>query len=156
MSRPERIEASWRLLAPIPIQIAAIAINVAICIAIVRPQLSTFVPGNCVVAAVQIATQLSSITYNPRLIAADVAPITPAIFGKHCPCAQSDQQQKPSNCALHNCSPFDHRSKRSRDWNLENRFYRMQTLLADPSCKFYRSIQFFTKGTKEGEGFKPL
>jgi hypothetical protein len=49
-------------------------------------------PGRRVVSVVEIAPQFPPVTRNLPLIASDVAPFPPPIFGKHRSRTQSDQQ----------------------------------------------------------------
>jgi hypothetical protein len=65
-------------------------------VAILAPQLSSFVPRSRVVPVVQIAPQFAAITRNLCLImpevAPEVAPIPPPILSKHRSRTQSNQQ----------------------------------------------------------------
>src|SRR5208282_1395261 len=86
------------LLPPVPIQVAAIPVDVAI----LAPQLSSFMPCRRIVSVVEVAPQFPAVMHNPHLIAPDVAPVPPvAIFSKHRARAHSDQQQNPSHRAFH-------------------------------------------------------
>jgi hypothetical protein len=81
-----------RFLSPVPIQVTAILAQVAI----LAPQLSSFMPRSRVVPVVQIAPQFAAITRNLCLIMTDVAPevapIPPPIVSKHRSRTQSNQQ----------------------------------------------------------------
>ena len=82
------MEVYLRLLAPVPIQVAAIPVQIAI----LAPQLFSFMPCGPVVPVVEIAAQLPSVMRDLRLVAPDVTLPPPAIFGKHRSRTQSDQQ----------------------------------------------------------------
>jgi hypothetical protein len=84
-------------LAPIPVQIAAVTVDVAIFAA----EFAALVPDGSVAAAVQIVTQFASIQRNSVLVMPDVAPVAPCIVGKHRSRAHSQQQQNPSDCPFH-------------------------------------------------------
>jgi hypothetical protein len=92
-------------LPPIPIQIAAIAVQVAV----VMPQFPSFTTGSPVISTVPIAPEFPALMRNLRPVAPDIAPIPPAIRGKHRSRAHSDQQYNPRYHAFH--IPFSLRSQ---------------------------------------------
>jgi hypothetical protein len=76
-------------LAPIPVQIATVAIYIAVLAA----QLPALMPCARIISAVKIAPQLSPVVRDFGLVAPDVASITPSVFGKHRACTQPNQQK---------------------------------------------------------------
>ena len=128
------LPTDWRRrrhLSPVPIQVATIPIQVAI----LAPQLFSFMARSPVISIIEIAPQFPAVARNLCLIAPDVAPVPPTIFGKHRPRAQSDQQQNSCNHAFHVSFSF-----RSPHFTIPgvllhgNRVYRMQTQVPCRSC----------------------
>ena len=84
-------------------QVAAIPVQVAIIV----PQLSSFMPRRRVVPVVEIAMEFPALTRNPRFIVPNVAPVAPVvIFCKQRSRSQPDQQQNSSYHAFHIPFPF--------------------------------------------------
>src|SRR5579864_7428731 len=70
-------------LAAIPVELAAVAVNVAI----LAPEFPALMARGSIVAVVEIAPQFAPIMINPRIVVADVAPDTvvavPCKSGRH-------------------------------------------------------------------------
>src|SRR5579859_5809626 len=105
------------MLALVPVQLAAIAVQVAIFAA----QLFSFMPRCRVVPVVESAPPF--------------APVAPAIFGKHRACAQSDQQQNSSYRAFHVRSPFVTAARNSGGHSPGSRARKPRLLHANPPAR---------------------
>jgi hypothetical protein len=82
----------------IPIQIAAVAVQVAMFI----PQSSSLLPCPRIIAEVDIAPYFAVVAGNPYLIPPDIVPIPPiAIARKHRSRTHTDHQQDSGNHTFH-------------------------------------------------------
>src|ERR1019366_5566573 len=103
-------------LPPVPPQVPPITIYVAV----LAPEFSALVPRRAVVFTVQIAAKLPPIMSDLGLVVPDVAPLPPAIIGKHGSRAQSHQQKHSRNRPFHIFGPPP-RPADSIEWKPDDR-----------------------------------